>query len=128
MKNILTIAILSLLFGFVGLEVVAACQPKVTPTPVDVCINLEGVQVTVPDGYFGVEGVCTPTITPTISPEVTEMPEASPSAAVTVDPTNPPAGHGDGLSDGRSDGRSSCPSCTATPVIPSGAPATGKGL
>lgn len=120
MKSFLTIVSLFLVVGFVGVAVVEACQASEMDP--DVCINLEGVQASVPEGYFGVEGVCTPEVTPTVSPEVTETP------TVTPEPTTPPAGHGDGLSDGKSDGKSSCPSCTAAPVIPLGAPATGKGL
>ncbi len=120
MKNLLFL--ISILF-LSSVTVVAACQPTVTPDP-DLCINLEGVQASVPEGYYVVEGFCTPLviIDPSITPDTTAGLSATPTIEV------PPAGHGDGLSDGRSDGRASCPECTKKPVIPYAAPATGRAL
>jgi hypothetical protein len=72
-------------------------------------------------------------ITPTLEPTVTEDPTITPSITVdptdeavtpTATPTAPPSNTG---GDGRSDGKSSCPDCTKAPVVPKGAPATGRG-
>lgn len=96
--------------------------PTPTPTPTDVCPNLEGVQTSVPDGYFiNNDGFCEPipTPTPTIDPCNTNSP-APDCVTPTPTPAPPPpsnngGGPGDGKSDGRSDGGSSCPQCTAPP-------------
>lgn len=78
---------------------------------------------------------CEYEVTPTPTVEVTPTPECDqdqcitpteePTATPSVVPTDTPNQGGQG--DGKSDGRSSCPSCTATPNIPAGPPATGRG-
>ncbi len=55
--------VLALLFlGVLGI-VLAGCHPN-PPPPVDVCPNLEGIQLSVPDGYELVNGQCVPTTGP----------------------------------------------------------------
>lgn len=74
------------------------------------CVRAEPTVTVVPsETPISVE----PTITPTI--ELTPTPTAGASASI-----------GDGKGDGLSDGLSSCPDCTKAPVMPTGAPKTGR--
>jgi hypothetical protein len=67
----------------------------------------------------------TPTLEPTVTEEPTVTPDPTDEVTPTATPTSTVAPSTGG--DGRSDGKSSCPDCTKAPVVPKGAPATGRG-
>lgn len=109
-KQYLVLMLSGFIFGFVGLAVVEACTPEVTPICEENC----------------------PTETPSPTPECfeDECNEPTVTPEPTVEPTNaPPCNEcgGDGLSDHRSDGRSSTPQVLGASTVPSGPPATGRG-